>query len=131
MDASHLDAPHGGLPALPVAADWFSLTWVTARTAVISEPHMDDLLRAGLWYLRGRDRDLLVDTGNGVGALTPYLARLARGGRRREIVCVCTHAHIDHIGGIPRVRAAPAAPGRAGTGGPGARRRAARAGAVV
>ena len=87
-------------PQLPVAADWFSLTWVTARTAVITEPHMDDLLRAGIWYLRGRDRDLLVDTGNGAGELRPYLARLARGGRPRDIVCVCTHAHIDHIGGF-------------------------------
>ena len=87
-------------PQLPVAADWFSLTWVTGRTAVLTEPHMDELLRAGLWYLRGRDRDLLVDTGNGVGALAPVLARLARGGRPREIVCVCTHAHIDHIGGF-------------------------------
>ena len=87
-------------PQLPVAADWFGLTWVTARTAVITEPHVDDLLRAGIWYLRGRDRDLLVDTGNGVGELRPYLARLARGGRRRDIVCVCTHAHVDHIGGF-------------------------------
>ena len=87
-------------PQLPVAADWFSLTWVTGRTAVLTEPHVDELLRAGLWYLRGRDRDLLVDTGNGVGALAPVLARLARGGRPREIVCVCTHAHIDHIGGF-------------------------------
>jgi glyoxylase-like metal-dependent hydrolase (beta-lactamase superfamily II) len=87
-------------PTLPVAADWFSLTWLTARTAVITEPHMDDLLRAGLWYLRGRDRDLLVDTGNGVGALAPYLTRLARAGRGHDVVCVCTHAHIDHIGGF-------------------------------
>ena len=95
MDA-HDDAPR----PLPVAADWFSLTWVTARTAVITGPHVDDLLRAGIWYLRGRDRDLLVDTGNGVGALAPYLTRLRRGGRPRELVCVCTHAHIDHIGGF-------------------------------
>ena len=87
-------------PQLPVATDWFSVTWVTGRTAVLTEPHMDDLLRAGLWYLRGRDRDLLVDTGNGVGALAPVLSRLARGGRPREIVCLCTHAHIDHIGGF-------------------------------
>jgi len=86
-------------PELPVAADWFSLTWVTGRTAVLTEPHMDELLRASLWYLRGRDRDLLVDTGNGVGALAPFLTRLARAGRR-DIVCVCTHAHIDHIGGF-------------------------------
>jgi glyoxylase-like metal-dependent hydrolase (beta-lactamase superfamily II) len=88
------------VPQLPVAADWFSLTWVTGRTAVLTEPHVDELLRAGLWYVRGRDRDLLVDTGNGVGALSPVLARLARAGRPREIVCVCTHAHVDHIGGF-------------------------------
>ena len=87
-------------PQLPVATDWFSLTWVTGRTAVLTEPHVDELLRAGLWYLRGRERDLLVDTGNGVGALAPVLARFTRGGRPREIVCLCTHAHIDHIGGF-------------------------------
>jgi len=87
-------------PQLPVAADWFSLTWVTGRTAVLTEPHVDELLRAGLWYLRGRDRDLLVDTGNGIAALAPVLARLARSERPREIVCLCTHAHIDHIGGF-------------------------------
>jgi glyoxylase-like metal-dependent hydrolase (beta-lactamase superfamily II) len=87
-------------PQLPVAADWFSLTWVTARTAVITEPHIDELLQANLWYLRGRERDLLVDTGNGVAPLTPYLARLARSSRPREVVCLCTHAHVDHIGGF-------------------------------
>ena len=87
-------------PQLPIAADWFSLTWVTGRTAVLTEPHVDELLRAGIWYLRGRDRDLLVDTGNGIAALAPVLARLARSGRTREIVCLCTHAHIDHIGGF-------------------------------
>ena len=95
-----MDTTSSANTPLPVAPDWFSLSWVTARTALISEPHMDELLRAGLWYLRGRDRDLLVDTGNGVAALAPYLARLTREGRRREVVCVCTHAHIDHIGGF-------------------------------
>lgn len=89
-----------GFPQLPVAADWFNLTWVTGRTASITEPHVDELLRANLWYFRGRERDLLVDTGNGVAPLRPYLARLARAGRPREIVCVVTHAHIDHVGGF-------------------------------
>lgn len=90
----------GSRPEIPVAAEWFSLTWVTGRTAVLTEPHVNELLRAGAWYLRGRERDLLVDTGNGVGRLAPVLARLARGGRPREIVCVVTHAHIDHVGGF-------------------------------
>jgi glyoxylase-like metal-dependent hydrolase (beta-lactamase superfamily II) len=89
----------GAPPQLPVAADWFALTWVTGRTAFLTEPHVDALLQANLWYLRGRDRDLLVDTGNGVAPLAPVLARLARG-RRREPVCLVTHAHVDHIGGF-------------------------------
>ena len=86
-------------PQLPVVADWFSVTWVTGRTAMLTEPHVDELLRANVWYLRGRERDLLVDTGNGAAALAPVLARFARG-RRRDIVCVVTHAHVDHIGGF-------------------------------
>jgi glyoxylase-like metal-dependent hydrolase (beta-lactamase superfamily II) len=86
---------------LPAAASWFSLTWVTGRTAVITEPHVDDLLQANLWYLRGRERDLLVDTGNGVAHVRPVLDRLTRdGARERDIVALVTHAHIDHIGGF-------------------------------
>ena len=84
---------------LPVAASWFSLTWVTGRTAVITEPHVDGLLQANLWYVRGRERDLLVDTGNGVAPVRPVLDRLTRGGAR-EIVALVTHAHVDHIGGF-------------------------------
>ncbi len=86
-------------PSPTVAVDWFSLTWVTGRTAVLTEPHVDELLRANIWYLRGRERDLVVDTGNGAATLAPVLARLTRGGRR-DIVCLVTHAHIDHVGGF-------------------------------
>jgi len=85
---------------LPVAASWFSVTWVTARTAVLVEPHVNEFLQGNIWYLRGRERDLLVDTGNGVAPLRPVLARFTRGGRPREIVALCTHAHADHVGGF-------------------------------
>jgi glyoxylase-like metal-dependent hydrolase (beta-lactamase superfamily II) len=84
---------------LPVVAAWFTVTWVTGRTAVLTEPHVDELLRANLWYLRSRDRDLLVDAGNGIAPLAPVLACFARGGRR-DVMCVATHAHVDHIGGF-------------------------------
>mgnify|MGYP005837863891 CR=1 FL=1 len=87
---------------LPVATPWFSVTWVTGRTAVLTEPHVNGLLQANAWLLRGRERDLLVDTGNGIAPLRPVLARFARGaGRgRREVVAFATHAHVDHIGGF-------------------------------
>ncbi len=84
---------------LTVTASWFSLTWVTARTAAITEPHVDGFIRANLWYLRGRERDLLVDTGNGIAPVRPVLERLSRGGTR-DIVALATHAHIDHVGGL-------------------------------
>jgi len=84
---------------LPVVPDWFTVMWVTARTAVLTEPHMHDLLQANLWYLRGRDCDLLVDAGNGVAPLPPVLARFVPGGRP-EVTVVVTHAHIDHFGGF-------------------------------
>ena len=85
---------------LPVAAAWFSVTWVTGRTAMLTELHVDGLLRANLFSLRGRERDLVVDTGNGIAPLAPVLARFSRGGRRRELLCLATHAHVDHIGGF-------------------------------
>jgi len=95
---TEVDSPTPG-DGLPVADPWFSVTWVTGRTAMLTEPHVDGLLQANLWYLRGRDRDLLVDTGNGAASLAPVLARFAGGGRR-DVVCLVTHAHADHIGGF-------------------------------
>jgi glyoxylase-like metal-dependent hydrolase (beta-lactamase superfamily II) len=85
---------------LPVAAPWFSVTWVTGRTALITEPHVDPFLQGNVWYLRGRERDLLVDTGNGVAPLRPVLARFSRSERPREVVALITHAHADHVGGL-------------------------------
>lgn len=99
--AGREDSLVNSLRQLPVAPAWFAVTWVTARTAVLTEPHMHDLLQANLWYLRGRDRDLLVDAGNGVAPLSSVLARFVPGGRR-EVTVVVTHAHIDHIGGTRR-----------------------------
>jgi glyoxylase-like metal-dependent hydrolase (beta-lactamase superfamily II) len=46
--------------------------------------------------LRGRDRDLLVDAGNGVAPLAPALP--AHDPAR--LIVVATHAHADHAGGL-------------------------------
>ena len=85
-------------PHLPVAEQWFSVDRVTERLGLITEPHVGEFLAANLWYLRGRDRDLLIDAGNGVAPLRPYIEGLP--GASREVVCVATHAHADHIGGF-------------------------------
>lgn len=47
-----------------------------------------------MWHVRGRDRDLLVDTGLGIVPLRRTVACLAE----RPLICVASHTHFDHIG---------------------------------
>jgi glyoxylase-like metal-dependent hydrolase (beta-lactamase superfamily II) len=82
---------------LPVAERWFRTEQVTDQIALLVEDHLDVFFESNVWHLRGRDRDLVVDTGNGIGDLRAELAPLVDG---RPVVAVATHHHFDHIGGI-------------------------------
>ncbi len=79
---------------LPVAREWFRAKAIDDRITRIDEPFVDELLRANAWHVRGSDRDLLVDTGLGVGHLRTSLPDLFV----REPIVVLTHAHPDHMG---------------------------------
>ena len=65
--------------ALPVVSPWFTAAAVGDTITLVREPHVDPLVRANLWHVRGRDRDLMVDCGLGVasfhGALPELVAR--------------------------------------------------------
>src|SRR5262249_30868847 len=50
--------------------------------------------RCNMWHVRGRDRDLLVDSGMGVVSLRRQVAILAE----RPVLAVASHTHFDHIG---------------------------------
>jgi glyoxylase-like metal-dependent hydrolase (beta-lactamase superfamily II) len=80
---------------LPVVDRWFSTLEVTETLTVISEPYVHPFLRANIWHLRGRDGDLIVDSGLGIASLSDELPRLFQ----RDPVVVITHAHLDHLGG--------------------------------
>ncbi len=49
--------------------DWFTQADADGDVVRISEPHANDLLSANFWWLRGNDRDVVVDAGLGVVAL--------------------------------------------------------------
>lgn len=85
--------------ALPVVTPWFSVTRVDAATLLLSEPHVDPFLRANLWLVRGSERDLVVDTGNGIVPLRPFVAAL-QDDPGKPLVAVATHVHCDHAGGL-------------------------------
>ena len=98
---------------LPLVADWFRLRDVAPGLTQIDEPYAHEFVRGNIWWRRGRDRDLLVDTGLGVASLREALrsAAAAEGRAWREPIVVLTHGHIDHAGGAAEFSDVRAHPG--------------------
>jgi hypothetical protein len=49
--------------------DWYTQANVGSDVIRISEPHVNELVSANFWWLRGNDRDIVIDAGLGVVAL--------------------------------------------------------------
>ena len=81
---------------LPVADPWWVVAPAGDGVTLITEPHVHPFLRCNVWHVRGRDRDLVVDTGMGLAPLRAIVETLTD----RPLLAVATHAHTDHIGGI-------------------------------
>ncbi|HKE53401.1 MAG TPA: MBL fold metallo-hydrolase [Actinomycetota bacterium] len=79
-----------------VAERWFEYRTVDEGIVLITEPNVDPFLRANLFLVRGRDRDLLVDSGLGLASLREELAELFE----RPVIAAATHRHFDHTGGL-------------------------------
>jgi len=80
---------------LPVARPWFRRASLADGVTWLDEPHVSPFARCNIWHVRGRERDLLVDTGLGLSSLKAAAAELFA----RPLTAVMTHAHFDHIGG--------------------------------
>lgn len=80
---------------LPIAERWFERRRVDDDVTLLWEPHVHPFLRCNIWHVRGRDSDLLIDTGMGIA----NLASAARDLFEKPLVCVLTHTHMDHCGG--------------------------------
>ncbi|MFN8831757.1 MAG: MBL fold metallo-hydrolase [Labrys sp. (in: a-proteobacteria)] len=76
------------------AQDWYETIPFADGITLIHEPWMTPFFRCNMWHVRGRDRDLLVDTGLGAFGLRAYVPLL----RDRPILCLSSHTHFDHIG---------------------------------
>ena len=80
---------------LPVAQRWFDRSRVDDEITLLWEPHVIALMRCNIWHVRGRDRDLVIDTGMGVCSLVEEMGELLD----KPVSAVATHGHDDHIGG--------------------------------
>lgn len=61
---------------------------------LIYEPHVHPYLRCSIWHIRGRDRDLLIDTGLGLSPLRDEISDLVD----KPLAALATHIHYDHVG---------------------------------
>ena len=79
-----------------VADQWYETIRFADDVTLIRELHVAEWLRCNIWHVRGRDRDLIVDTGFGLRPLAEAVSRLAE----RPVVAIATHSHFDHSGGL-------------------------------
>ena len=76
------------------AESWYQTQRQTDDVTLIFEPHMKPFYRCNIWHVRGRDRNLLVDSGMGVVSLSRHVSLVTE----RPLLAVATHTHWDHIG---------------------------------
>ncbi|QPC93290.1 MBL fold metallo-hydrolase [Mesorhizobium sp. INR15] len=83
----------GTLPIID-APDWYETTGMSDGVTLIHEPWIKPFFRCNMWHVRGRDRDLLFDTGLGHFSLRRHVPLVTE----RKLTCVASHTHFDHIG---------------------------------
>ena len=82
------------MTTLPIADRWFEIERISDDITRLIEPHVVPLMRCNIWHVRGRDRDLIIDTGMGVVSLRAAVDHLID----KPVTAVATHTHDDHIG---------------------------------
>ena len=76
------------------AADWYETIRMSDDVTLIHEPWIKPFYRCNMWHVRGRDGDLLFDSGLGHFSLRAHVPLVTE----RPLTCVASHTHFDHIG---------------------------------
>ena len=84
----------GAAPARARPEDWYRIRPLSDGVTWIDEPHIREFYRCNIWHVRGRDRDMLVDSGMGVVSLRQWVPLVTE----RPLDAVASHTHFDHIG---------------------------------
>ncbi len=74
--------------------DWYRIQQRDDGITLIDEPHIQEFYRCNIWHVRGRDRDMMVDSGMGVVSLRQWVPLVSE----RALDAVASHTHFDHVG---------------------------------
>src|SRR5579862_4262721 len=81
---------------MEIAQRWFEYERLSDGITRIWEPHVIRVMQCNIWHVRGRDRDLVIDTGMGIASLHEAAQHLFG----KALTAVATHTHVDHIGSM-------------------------------
>ena len=73
---------------------WFARREVAPGVWHIEEPFYNADYRCNIFLIKGRDADVVIDSGLGVASLRPFIADLSA-----APILVASHSHYDHLGG--------------------------------
>lgn len=76
------------------AATWYRTETAGDDITLVEEPHIVPFCRCNMWHVRGREHDMLVDSGMGVVPLREQVPLLTG----RPCLAVASHTHFDHVG---------------------------------
>ncbi|PHQ69159.1 MAG: MBL fold metallo-hydrolase [Sneathiella sp.] len=76
------------------AKDWYRVRRLGEDITLIDEPHIKPFYRCNIWHIRGRNRDVLIDSGMGVVSLRAHVPLVTE----KPLTAVASHSHFDHIG---------------------------------
>ena len=76
------------------AEQWYETLRFSDDITLIHEPWILPFYRCNIWHVRGRDRDLLFDSGLGHFSLRQHVPLVTE----RPLIAVASHTHFDHIG---------------------------------
>ena len=79
---------------IAAANNWYETQKMNGDITYIGEPFIKEFYRCNIWHVRGRDKDMLVDTGMGVVSLRDHVAQITE----KPTIAVASHTHFDHVG---------------------------------
>ena len=77
-----------------IAEKWYTKKSLADEVTLIWEQHVSPDVRCNIWHIRGRDKDLLIDSGLGVVSLRDKVVELSE----RPVLALASHTHFDHVG---------------------------------
>ena len=85
---------------LNVAKQWYQVETLSRYVTWITEPHVHPGSGGNIWLLEGSDRNLVFDTGTGLGDIAKTIASRTAKAAHKPTIAIASTGYYDHAGGL-------------------------------